>query len=126
MNDFIEDYMDRVRKRLSRREDNPVKRMAEVLCFPSFHPEALLRVANTAAGTTFRLATFTSSLWYSEPEEAKGECPERVQEVAAVSPESAVRFWNSIDELKPEAIRPDNAIGADGMSVRASYHQGET
>lgn len=125
MNDQIDQYKERVRKRLCRREDDPVMREAEALFFPSFHPEALLRATSGPAGTKLRMTTLTSSMWYAE-EGATGEQPKRIQEVASVSAETALRFWQSIEELNPEAIRTDDAIGADGVSIETSYRHGAT
>src|SRR3989442_1762260 len=104
MSDLIGQYKERVRKRLSRREDDSTTRMAEALCYPSFHPETLLRATCGPNGTAFRLVTVASSMWCSG-ESAKRQQPERFQEIATVSDESALPFWASMDQLKPDTIR---------------------
>lgn len=121
MTDFIDQYRQRARKRLSRKESEPVVRMAEVLCFPSFHAETLLRVTESPNGTAFRLSTFSSSLWYSED----GKEPRRFQETVEVSPDQAGRFWESMTALDPASLCPKKALGLDGMSISATYRDGE-
>jgi len=96
--------------------------MAEVLCFPSFHAETLLRVTEKSDKTTFRLLTFSSRLWYSE----EGKEPRRFQETVAVSADQANRFWESMSSLNPRALCPRKAFGLDGMSISATYRQGES
>src|SRR5262249_31809088 len=95
----------------------------EVLCLPSFHPEVLLQVADGPSGTTFRLATCTSSLWHSLME--PGRWPGRTEESAVVPPERAARFWATLDALDPQAVRDSAAVGLDGMSTRCSWRRGE-
>jgi hypothetical protein len=75
-------------------------------------------------GNTFRLATFTSSLWYAETGDT-GETPTCVQEVVEVPSAYAVQFWKSIDELNPLAIESEVMSGLDGMSVLGSYAEAE-
>ena len=122
MTDFIEEYRRRVRKRLSRSESEPFVQLAEVLCFPSFHAETLLQVTERLEGTTFRLFTFSSSLWYSD----EGKEPTRYQESIPVPQDLAELFWASIENLNPASIQHANAIGLDGMSVNAAYRHGKT
>jgi anti-anti-sigma regulatory factor len=119
MNASIEEYMQRVQRKLSRGEDQPVLAMAEALCFPSFHPETLLRATRHPESTTFRLATFTSSLLYSGESHVL-----RAQELREVAPKSAVQFWQSIEGMGPDKIKDETAIGADGMTVCATFSQG--
>jgi hypothetical protein len=125
MSDLIEQYKQRVRKRLCRPEDQSAIREAEALCFPSFHPETLLRATGGPNGTTFRLVTVASSMWWHTDEGTQGKLPERLQEIALVSHESALIFWASIDALKPAAIQSGDSFGVDGMSVQATYRQGD-
>src|SRR4051794_40913228 len=115
MKDQFCGYKERVRKLLKRDENNPIMRVAEVLCFPSFHPETLLRAVLDPVGTSFRLCTLDSSLWYCDESEG-GPQPERFQEVCGVSTESAMRFWDAIDELHPETIGEEQRFGCDGIS----------
>jgi hypothetical protein len=118
---MLDEYCNRVVKRLSSGEGATPSRLADALCLPSFHPEVLLRVSEVTTGTTFRLATFTSSLWYSE----SGQEPGKVDEAIHVPPERAARFWDTIGELNPQTIRDGTTIGVDGMSARASWRQGK-
>ena len=121
MNDMLDDYRKRVVKWLSPGVGDSPTRLAEVLCLPSFHPEALLRVADGPSGTTFRLAAFTSSLWHSEP----GRRPGRTEESVLMSPKRAARFWDALDALDPSTIRDSNVLGVDGMLIRCSWRRGE-
>ena len=121
MSEMLDDYRNRVVGRLSSEEDATPSRLAEALCLPSFHPEVLLRVAEWSNGTTFHLATFTSSLWYSEP----GQEPSRMDEAIHVVPERAARFWDSIEGLSPQTIRDEKTIGVDGMLTFARWRRGE-
>jgi hypothetical protein len=41
MLDFIDQYRRIVQKRLVRKEDEPIVKLADALCFPSCHPEVL-------------------------------------------------------------------------------------
>ena len=66
MADIVEEYRRRVRKRLSRAENEPVARMVDALCLPSFHVETLLRLVENSFGTTFRLFSLTENLWFCE------------------------------------------------------------
>lgn len=121
MTDFIQEYQNRVRKKLSRAESEPVSRMAEALCFPAFHAETLLRVTEGIQCTTCRLITLSSSLWYSD----ESESPTRLQESTVVSPDRALQFWELIENLKPETIRPEGSFGCDGMSVFVTFQRRE-
>ena len=121
MSEMLDDYRNRVVKRLSSEEDATPSRLAEALCLPSFHPEVLLRVAEWSNGTTFHLATFTSSLWYSE----LGKEPSRMDEAIHVVPERAICFWDSIEGLSPQTIRDEKTIGVDGMLTYARWRRGE-
>jgi hypothetical protein len=125
MSNLIEQYKERVRKRLSSPDDDSAMRMAEALCYPSFHPETLLRATCWPNGTTVRLVTVAASMWHCK-EGAIPQQPERFQEIAKLSDESALRFWASIDALKPETIQTGKLFGVDGMSVEASYRQGDS
>lgn len=124
MSDFLDDYRKRVRGHLSSSEVDPPSCSTEVLCLPSFHPETLLRVTATPSGTTFRLLTFTASLWYSQYSEG-GKKPERLEEAVHVPQVQADRFWRSVDELNPKMIRDQSSIGLDGISIVASWNSGE-
>ena len=121
MTDFIEEYRMRVRKRLSRAESEPVVRIAEALCFPSFYAETLLRVTERRDGTTFRLFSFTSNLWYSD----EGKEPTRLQETVPFPEDQADQFWTSIENLNLSSIQPDTSMRDDGMSVNALYRHEE-
>lgn len=114
------DYRERVRKRLGRHEPEPVLELAEALCYPSFHPETLLRVARGAEGSKLRLVTLTENLWYSQALN-----PTRFQESAAVPPDVAEEFWKSIRDLNPPTIKVEEVLACDGMTVRASYECGD-
>lgn len=117
---MIDDYRRRVVKCLSLGTLTGSSRLAAALCLPSFHPETLLRVVEGPDGTSFRLATLTSSLWYSEA----GQTPRRLEETVSVSSERASRFWDSVAGLSPQTIADDPQHGLDGMSVRCIWRQG--
>lgn len=121
MADFIEQYNERVRKRLGRHEPQPSLELAEALCYPSFHPETLLRVSRGAEDSTLRLVTLTENLWYSQAPN-----PARIQEVASVPPDVAEEFWNRIRDLNPPAIKVEDVLGCDGMTIEATYAHGDT
>ena len=120
MADFIEQYNKRVRKRLGRHEPQPSLELAEALCYPSFHPETLLRVSRGAEDSTLRLVTLTENLWYSQ-----APTPARIQEVASVPPDVAEEFWKRIRDLNPPAIKVEEVLACDGMTVRANYLHGD-
>jgi hypothetical protein len=124
MADFVAQYKERVRKRLTRQDVEPVLQAAEALCYPSFHPETLLRVTKNQTTTMFRLVTLTSSEWEAEHSDPANERPGRLQEVAVVPQETASNFWTSIGELRPMTFQSEDALGCDGMSVSAMYREG--
>lgn len=117
--DPLDDYMNRVRKRLSRGEREPILTLAEVLLFPAFHAESLLRVVESSEGTICRLVTLSSSLWYSDGD----SIPTRHQEAATVAPERSDRFWISMSQLAPGTITSAATSGCDGMSVYAAFRE---
>lgn len=114
-----DEYLRSVTKRLARGEDTSTVRFVEALCLPSFHPEVLLRASEGPNGTTFRLNTFTSSLWYSE----LGRKPDRVREAVPVPTESAERFWDALEALAPLTIPDGRRVGLDGMTTHARYRR---
>jgi hypothetical protein len=125
MTDFIAQYKERVRKRLSRRDEEPVSQAAEALCYPSFHPETLLRATKSQKTTMFRLVTLTSSEWEAGHGDPANERPGRLQEVTVVPQETASKFWDSVRKLKPMTFQSEDGLGCDGMSVSATYREGE-
>ncbi|HUY89661.1 MAG TPA: hypothetical protein VMV10_13075 [Pirellulales bacterium] len=129
MSNSIDDYRKRVEKHLSRPEQQPVLEVAAALCYPSFHPETLLRACRQDVRTarrqddktTFRLVTLIESLWHS-----KLSNPELIEEVAEAPVETARRFWQAIADLDLPTIRVEKSLGLDGMSISVVHTCGDT
>lgn len=121
MTDLHYEYRKRVRERFSIEERPPALEIAEVLCYPSFHPEAVLRACRHADKTTFRFMRLTESLWH-----AKLSNPELIEEVAEAPLATTQRFWESIAALDAPTIQVEKSLGIDGMSISAVYICGDT
>lgn len=119
MNDIIDEFYRRAEKRLAITESEPVLRLAEAFCFPSFHPEARLRVVERADGTMVRLCSLDAQLWAAEA----GQAPRKFEESAVVPAASAERFWAALSMLAPLDLAPEIAWGLDGMTITATYQQ---
>lgn len=113
MCDFIDQYRKRVQKRLSRKENEPVVRMVEILCLPSFHAETLLRIVERPDGTAFRLFTLTENLWFAHDKRAV----QRFQESTPVSKRRADKFWNLATDTAILEIKDEYIEILDGMTL---------
>lgn len=123
MADITHQYQQLVSEKLRQTVSGQVVRKAEVLCFPSFHAETFLRVAETSDGTTFHQSTFSSSFWrwYLDCRANDFEVPTQFQETIAVPFEQADAFWKLMTSLNPASVRPKKVLGLDGMSIIAAY-----
>ncbi|PQO41923.1 hypothetical protein [Blastopirellula marina] len=121
MDDFLKEHFQRVRQVLSPPEPEPVRQVAEALCFPAFHPETLLRVVDRTEGSTILFRTTDSGLWGSE----ESTEPTEIEERTFVPFERAKQFWDAMSELNPVSIRPMESCGCDGMSINAMFQAGD-
>ncbi|MEM7809872.1 MAG: hypothetical protein AAF532_00135 [Planctomycetota bacterium] len=118
---MIEDYEDAVRRKLTQSLKADASVFLEVLFRPSFHPETLLRAERGASSSRLHFRSFTTNLWYSEPDNR----PEVVEAEFALGTEVARDFWAQLAGLGPQAISPEEVLGLDGMSVEVAYAGGD-
>ncbi len=128
MSDWLDDYRTHAHKLLRSRGNRRLasseaeSAVAEVVLFPSFHPEVILQ-ASKAATTSLRLTSLTESLWswYSSDVSVDAQSPQKVTETVALEQGVGDTFWRDAEELQPLVTNDRDEVGLDGMTIDASY-----
>lgn len=109
----------KIQSKLREHEPEPIQRLAELVCLPTFYGDSVLRVIQLEGETILRLITFDTKLlaWNRE------DLPSSTLESAIVPADKANQFWHAMSELNPESI-PNQLDGErDGMYLYAFYRE---